>query len=521
MIAFVLVALAVYLLERQEVAFFSAVQTGQSAEFARMQEEFARQQEEHGRSDLLLVNEANHVNLTRLFANVLWNDDFAPFIAKASNLAARCSFPPGQTSTPTDSRRACEAATRAQIMATPEFPGISAQVAALTKGTTVFKIKVFDPRGMTVYSSELSQIGEDKADNLGWKSAIDGMPASELTHRNKFSAFEGVVENRDLISSYVPVHARDGKVIGVFEIYSDVTPFLDRIKEAAAETSKRILLNQQRVERAAANNQEKLESSSLRLLAIVGGLFALFYGTVLLLVRNGQRIMDEQAQARERSVLREARWHREKMTALATMSASIAHEIGNPLAVIAGNAAEMTARQEEAGPGGGQPQAIMEQVHRISSITRRMTDFVYLRGTSAEPVDVNHMVQAVCDFLAFDRRFRNTSIEFHPADGLPTRTLIPDHLNEALMNLLEAWVEVGAERGPGRGRMVVRTAICADDVVISIEHDSTDGSGLQGVGIPLTDPRFESARRRIAGLGGRMVSTGTTLKMHLPPVRSG
>ena len=49
-------------------------------------------------------------------------------------------------------------------------------------------------------------------------------------HRNTFSALEGEVQNRDLIQSYIPQYdPATGAVVGVFEVYTDVTPLLAEI----------------------------------------------------------------------------------------------------------------------------------------------------------------------------------------------------------------------------------------------------------------------------------------------------
>lgn len=291
------------------------MQKEQAAFFAEAQQELMRAHEQAARSDLLAAHEAGHFNLARVFANVLWQRDFASLVARAERLPVdHCRALGGELTRtapePTERQRACFAALGRRIMDLPGFAALDAKAYEAMRGSNVFKIKVFDLRGITVYSSEHGQIGEDKRDNLGWQSAVRGRPASELTHRDRFSAFERVVENRDLISSYLPVHAPGSdRIVGVFEIYSDVTPLIEQIKRTSAHIADLTAANQRMLERRAQDNGREVEASSRWLLAIVGGLLALLYLALLLLVRIGQRIIDRQAQAQ--AARREQAWHRE------------------------------------------------------------------------------------------------------------------------------------------------------------------------------------------------------------------
>jgi signal transduction histidine kinase len=82
-----------------------------------------------------------------------------------------------------------------------------------------------------VFSTEQAQIGQDKSDNTGYLSARDGVVASELTFRDSFSAFEQTIEDRNVFSSYVPIYGPSGEVEGVFEVYDDVTPLVQRLEQ--------------------------------------------------------------------------------------------------------------------------------------------------------------------------------------------------------------------------------------------------------------------------------------------------
>jgi signal transduction histidine kinase len=518
LLAFVVLAVSLYLLERGEQRFFAAVQREQNAFLAQVQGQLLREQKDAARSNLIRVHEAGHVTLTSVFANALWTSRFAPLVARSQSIplepCRRLGGVGGESAGPAPAQQACISSVRRQVMSLAGFDAADASARALMRKTNVFKIKVYDLRGLTVYSSEAAQIGEDKASNAGWQSAAAGKPASELVHRNRFSAFEGVVEDRDLIQSYVPVMAAGGAIQGVFEIYSDVTPLLQEIDAASLRIGETLARNQASVEEAAVRNQRTMEAASTKLLVIIGGLLAFIYAALLFFVRNGQRIIDEEARAREQSVLREQEWHRDKMSTMAAMAANISHEVGNPLAIISGLAEEIALWRDPAQIDAAPPRMILEQAGRIANMTRRITEFATAGRETAEPIDVNHLIKAVCDFLAFDRRFRGTPIELRLGERLPACEGVPDHLTEVLMSLLQA-LEEACEKcaGPGK-RIIVESEAPAAQVRIRIgckcssEHDDY-------CGLAVSDSRLESARRRLDSMGGRVESTSTGLDIYL------
>ena len=157
--------------------------------------------------DLVVFSENNNIALTRVFANSLW-PQFAPFVTSARELS------------------------NDELRNHGEIAELRKAVLMQMKDLSVVKVKVYDLDGLTVFSTDPSQIGDDQSANIGYITARAGQIVSELTHRDKFSAFEQMIEDRDVFSSYIPIQPIDSaqSIEGVFELYTDVTPLLQIIK---------------------------------------------------------------------------------------------------------------------------------------------------------------------------------------------------------------------------------------------------------------------------------------------------
>jgi signal transduction histidine kinase/ActR/RegA family two-component response regulator len=111
------------------------------------------------------------------------------------------------------------------------FQQLRDNAATLMADTNFVKIKVYDNSGITRFSTERGQVGEDYSANAGFRTARDGVVASVLTLRRKIDAFEGTRSEVDVVSSHVPLHDH-GRVIGVVEVYQDVSALHARVMGA-------------------------------------------------------------------------------------------------------------------------------------------------------------------------------------------------------------------------------------------------------------------------------------------------
>ena len=157
--------------------------------------------------------ERAHIAVTTILGNAMWVP-YAPFFQNAVTLP------------------------REQLSSRPEIADLQTVAEQQIAGTPIVKVKIYDSNGLTVFSTERAQIGEDNGHSAGITTARRGEIASEISFRRQLYALEGVISDRDIISTYVPMRrTADGPVEGVFEVYSDVTPLVQAIRA----TERRVL----------------------------------------------------------------------------------------------------------------------------------------------------------------------------------------------------------------------------------------------------------------------------------------
>jgi signal transduction histidine kinase len=139
-------------------------------------------------------------------------------------------------------------------------------------------------------------------------------------------------------------------------------------------------------------------------------------------------------------IARQEQMHKEKMAAIGALASGIAHEINNPIAAITGVAEEIsTTRSERSCPHHGaacRPDLILEHARRVATITRQISTFSSPASAQPELIDVNALLENVCAFIRYDRRYRRIELVTDLDRSLPATTAVADHLTQVMMNLL-------------------------------------------------------------------------------------
>ncbi len=575
LVAFCCAAAALAFFQTRESSLVQSVQDEQSRAVQEMQARLVDRAEKAARRDLLNLHESSNLSLTRLLSNVMWDDALAPFLTAAKGVDfKRCLEAKDGTvnrggQSPEAGSRECVARQGAVIQALPAFVHLDMQVRNAMRGNMVAKIKIYDLQGITLYSTDLAQIGEDRSGYPNWITAArQGRASSEVEFQEQFNTLQGAVKNRDLIASYLPmIDPRTRHTVGVFEVYSDISSDLKLIQQTSAGLRQTADLDQAQLARQSEEHRAQVQGSARLHLMALAGLLVLLYAVLHGIVHRAQGVIEQQA--RESDATRQRLAQSEKMTSLGQMVAGVAHQLNTPLAFSKSNVFMAVETLEDMAPAIGDlqrllalqiagqdvvdepalpdPQAVREQLERLPGEIRMTQDmladvlmgldqmnelvdnlrsFTRLERARTESVDLNATLSSVV-YIA--KAVISTKVKVvEQFSELPRLSCHVSQLNQVFLNLIMN----AAQSIDGQGQVTVSTFSDGQHIRIAVEDT---GCGIADDVLPrIFDPYFTTkptgtgtglglsiARNIVTEHGGRIVvktrvGSGTSFQIELP-----
>jgi signal transduction histidine kinase len=398
--------------------------------------------------------EQNNVNVARVVANLLWS-------------------PNGQL------LESLSAADPQTLQARPEVAALRDDIMRLIRNAPVYRLKIYDQQGDTLFSTDPEQIGENESDDEGFEQASHGIVASELARANTFSVFESTIVDRDLLSSYVPIY-RNGpgsEIVGVFEVYDDVTLFLRDINRGIAVQVVLVVLTTLGV-----------------------------YLVLILAVRRGDLLLrTEHARSLElvQTVARAEAASKAKSQFLANMS----HELRTPLNSVIGFAEILSSEgfgplgdkrylsyAKEIGDGGRNLLTIINNTLDLSKIELGTAEVVL------RPVDPVAVVRSALQQLDREIQDSGVSVSIEIDSRVPSMQSDETKLKQILLNVISN----GLKFTPAEGRVTIKVIGSTDDRTVCFEISDT-GIGIAPDDLPIALAPFgqvdSALNRRYQGAG--------------------
>jgi len=195
--------------------------------------------------------------------------------------------------------------------------------------------------------------------------------------------------------------------------------------------------------------------------------------------------------------------HASRLAVLGELTASIAHEINQPLGAILSNAETAETLLESDTPPLEELRKILadirnddvrasETIHHIRMLTRK-------RAMQMEPLDVNDVGSDVVRLVAADARRRNVLLRTEFARGPITVLGDRVHLQQLLMNLLLNAMEAMSDTPEGERYLCIRTKVKENRTAETSVIDS--GRGIPADQVPRLFESFFTTKETGMGLG--------------------
>lgn len=174
----------------------------------------------------------------------------------------------------------------------------------------------------------------------------------------------------------------------------------------------------------------------------------------------------------------------ERLAAMGTLAAGVAHEVNNPLASISSLVQMLRSQSAENAEAREKLDLISTQIARITRVTRDLTEFARVRPASRSEVDINEVIEASLRLASFDSEFQKLELVKSLSSDLGKIVADGDQLQQVFLNLFLN----SRDAMPLGGRLSVSSTRKNGEITISIKDS---GAGISdSARTQLFDPFF-------------------------------
>ncbi len=162
-------------------------------------------------------------------------------------------------------------------------------------------------------------------------------------------------------------------------------------------------------------------------------------------------LSERRAAAQQIEQQREALRQSEKLSAMGSLLAGVAHELNNPLAIVMGRASLLEEKCADDAALRGDVQRIREAAERCGRIVRTFLNMARHKPPERRSVQLNDLVRAATEMLAYTFRSHGIELQLELEADLPEVRADADQIGQVVLNLLVNAQQALAAQEPREG----------------------------------------------------------------------
>jgi signal transduction histidine kinase len=243
-------------------------------------------------------------------------------------------------------------------------------------------------------------------------------------------------------------------------------------------------------------------------------LFIALVGVLTAVLMN--RIDEERQMVRRLNESREQLVHAEKLASLGQLSASIAHEINNPLAGVLTYTKLLEKKVAgdtlEKGPALDYLSKMESEVSRCSRIIRNLLDFSRQSEPTLRLVDVNQIIEQVLAMVGHQAQLQKVEVVRELDPSLPKVMADSDKLQQVFTNLTLNAIQAMS----GGGNLTLRTSVANGRVRIDVQDT---GCGISRENLSKLFTPFFTTKEKGSGVGLGLAVVRGIIERHKGEIR--